>query len=194
MNAVARFVGASLAAIILFAVSARAEIEFVGLLVLPARSTFALTAQPGKSTVWRTLGEEIGGYTVESFDSKTDTLTLAKTGAPPLRLRLKDDAKVKSARFEISGELKAGRGEKLTVNRATLLFDEENVFPLGDGLVLRLHPTRRSDGTCEYRLSFDQTIRGGKVTISSPRIIALADQPFSMKTGELEFSFQPKPN
>jgi hypothetical protein len=183
-----------LAALVLVS-AVRAEIEFIGVLLMPARSTFALTEEPGKPATWHALGETFADYSLESFDAKTDTLTLTKTGAPPLRVRLKDDAKIKNARLEIAGALTLGEKEKVEFPRATLLFDQENVFPLKDGLVWRITPTRKPDGNILYDAILDRTSPDGKLErVSSPRIVALPASPFSVKVGDIEFSFAPKPN
>ena len=176
----------------LLAAAARAEIEFIGVLVMPGRSTFALTDDPAKPATWRTFGQSFAGYRLTEFDEKTDTLTLAKDGAT-LRVRLKDDAKVKNARVEIAGALKIGAAEKIEITRATLVFDQENTFPLKDGLVFRITPKRLPDGTILYSSVFERTDADGKTQIlSSPKVVCLPDKEFGIQIGDLGFSFAPK--
>jgi len=185
----------SLAAIVLFATVARAEIEFIGVLVMPGRASFALTEDPAKPATWLTLGQAFAGYSLAAFDAKTDTLTLTKKGADPLRLHLKDDAKVKSARLEIAGALTLGAGEKIEFTRATLLFDQENIFPMKDGLTCRIKPSRLPDGNIRYDAVFERTSPGGKMErVSSPSVVARPDGPFSIQIGDFGFSFAPKTN
>jgi hypothetical protein len=174
------------------AVAARAEIEFVGVLVTSDRASFALSEAPGSPTVWRTSGQVFAGYTISSFDAKTDTLTLTKAGVP-LVLHLVDEARVKTARIDIVGDLTIGARGKLEVTRATLLFDQENDFPLADDLLLRLTPERLPDGTIRYRAIFERTRPNGKEIISAPTVIALKDSPFRIQVGDYGFGFQPTP-
>src|SRR5262249_11398020 len=96
------FAGISRLALLVLSTAARAEIELSGVLLTPPRSSFALTEEPGRPATWRALGEKFAGYSLESFDAKSDTLTLKKNGES-LRVRLKDDAKVKNTRVEIAG-------------------------------------------------------------------------------------------
>ena len=173
---------------------ARAEIEFIGVLITPARSMFALSDDAAKPASWRALGQDFADYTLKEFDAKADTLVLTKNGAT-LRVHLKDDAKVKSARMEIAGALTLGGKEKLEVTRATLIFDQENVFPLKDGLVCRITPTRRPDGNILYRASFERTgADGRKEILAAPAVVVLPASPFNIRIGDIGFGFTPKPD
>jgi hypothetical protein len=51
------------------------------------------------------------------------------------------DAKVQFARFELTGTITFGATDKIAIERATLLFDQENVFPLKDGITYRIKPS-----------------------------------------------------
>ena len=173
-------------------VTLRAELEFTGIFVTSKQSQFALTESSSGETGWRKIGQSFGGAEITGYDAKDDTLTLRQNGAT-LQLRLKD-AKVKTARVEIAGTISLGPAEKLDVIRGTLVFDQENVFPLADGLVCRVTPSLRPDGNILYRAFFEETRPDGKVEkLSSPSIIARPDTPFAMRIGELGFSFTPKP-
>ena len=173
---------------------ARAEIEFSGVLLTSARSMFALSDDVDKPVTWRALGQEFAGYKLIEFDAKADTLVLAKDGAT-LRIHLKDDAKVKNARVEIAGALTLGDGPKLEINRATLVFDRENVFQLTDGFVVRITPTRRPDGNILYRASFERPGPSGKPeSVSMPTVITLPEGSFKVQVGDVGFGFTPKPS
>lgn len=175
-----------------FAPAARAEIEFVGILVTPQLTRFALGDTSVAKTDWVTRGSLFSGYKVESFDAKTDTLTLSRDGTE-LRLRLKDDAKVKAARLELTGAISFGVDEKIEIERATLLFDQETVFPLKDGITYRITPTRRPDGNISYRIAVERTLAENKMErLSAPSVIAGPEKRFSVRIGELGFSFTPR--
>ena len=177
---------------LLAATGARAEVEFVGVLVTSARSMFALSEDATKPATWRALGQDFAGYKLTEFDAKADTLVLMRDGAP-LRLHLKDDAKVESARIEIAGALRLGAGPKLEINRATLVFDQENVFPLTDGLVVRITPTRRPDGNILYRAAFERPGPDGRPEkLSLPSVITLPAGSFNVQVGDIGFGFTPK--
>ena len=183
-----------LLAIGLLTISARAEIEFSGVLIMPGRSLFALTGDTAGPPAWCALGQDFAGYSLASFDAKTDTLTLTKDGAT-LCLPLKDAAKVKSARAEFSGTITFGQGEKLDISRVTLVYDQETVLPLKEGLVWRITPTLTADGNVRYRLVVDRAVQEGTITrtqrVSAPNIIARAGNSFSIAVGDLAFTFAP---
>lgn len=182
-----------LALALLAAAEARAEVEFVGVLVTSERTTFALSEGADQPIKWRRLGQDFAGYQLTEFDAKADTLVLTKGGAP-LRLHLKADAKIKDASTEISGELTLGPA-KLEINRATLVFDRENIFPLTDGIVCHITPTRRPDGNILYRASFERPGADGKTeTVALPSVITLPAGSFNVQVGDIGFGFTPKPN
>ncbi len=157
---------------------------------MQGRSTFALRDDPAKPATWRALGEDFAGFTLGTFDSTSDTLTL-KRGENTLRLQIKE-GKITGVRIELAGALTLGATEKFHVTRATLVLDQENVFPLRDGFIWRITPSVLPDGNLRYVLAIDRTLPDGKLErISAPRITALRGQPFSLKVGELEFSFSP---
>jgi hypothetical protein len=171
---------------------ARAEIEFVGILVTPKMTLFALTDTTTGGTQWLPRGERIAGHVIGEFDAKTDTLLVTRDKTE-LRLRLKDDAKVKSARLELTGTVTLGETEKFEITRATLLLDEENVFPLKDGITYRITPSRRDDGTLQYRLAIKRAVsETSSQQISAPAVIALPGQPFSVQMDGFVFAFTPR--
>lgn len=75
----------------------------------------------------------------------------------------------------------------------TLLFDQENVFPLKDGITYRINPTVLPDGTHRYNIAIEQRDAEGRVDrLSAPAITARAAQPFSIHVGEYGFTFAPR--
>jgi hypothetical protein len=181
------------AAIAMFAAPVRAEIEFVGILVSSHGTRFALGDTATGKTEWLGKGETFTGHVVQSFDAKTETLVLTRDGTER-RLRLKDEAKVKASRLELTGSITFGATEKVAVERATLLFDQENVFTLQNGLTYRIKPERRDDGTIGYEIVVERVVADNKTErIAAPRITTLPGRPFSIHVGELGFSFTPRP-
>jgi hypothetical protein len=184
-----------LQAMAFLAVTARAAPEFIGILTMPGRAHFALTDEPGQPAAWRSIGQEFAGYSLAEYDAKSDTLTLTRQGAPPLRLRLKDDAKIKNARLEVAGALTLGGKEKIEFTRATLLFDQENIFPLKDGLTCRITPSRHTDGNHIYRAVFERRGTDGRIErLASPAVLVKPADEFKIVVGDIEFGFAPKAN
>ncbi|MBI4626544.1 MAG: hypothetical protein HY736_25410 [Verrucomicrobia bacterium] len=179
-------------ALLLLATAVRAQVEFSGILAMPGKTLFALTNTATSKTEWVALHDRFAGFVVTSYDRPTDTLTLLRNGTAT-RVRLKDDAKVQSLRFELTGTITFGTGEIIEIERATLLFDQENVFPLKDGIIYRITPTRRPDGTLMYRIVIEQQIAENRIDrLSAPTVITLPNQTFSIRIGEYGFSFTPK--
>ena len=172
--------------------SARADLEFVGILATSRSSHFAVGDTSTGKTEWVPIGGFFAGYTVVAYEAKDDTLLLRRDGSE-LRLRLKDDAKVKAARLELTGSISFGAVEKVEVERATLLLDQENVFPLQGGITYRITPARMPDGTIHYRAAIERVLAPNKIElVSSPAIVTLPGQQFSMRIGELGFAFKPR--
>ena len=170
----------------------RGEIEFVGILATTQSSHYALGDTTTGNTEWVLIGGYFAGYTVMSYDPKIETIVLRRDGAD-LRVRLKDDAKVKAARLELTGSISFGATTKVEIERATLLFDQENVFPLQDGITYRITPERMPDGTIQYRAEIERIIAPNKTErISSPAVTTLPGQQFSMRIDDLGFSFKPR--
>ena len=175
------------------ATASRADLEFTGILAMSGRTLFALHDTDAARSDWVPLRGTFAGYVVAAYDRPTETLTLTRDGAS-LRVRLKDDAKVKSARLELTGSISFGAGKKIEVERATLLFDQENVFPLAEGIVYRITPTRRPDGTHAYAIVIEQRGAGNQLDrLAAPTIITLPQHPFQIRAGEFGFAFTPRP-
>jgi hypothetical protein len=178
--------------VVVTAAVARAEIEFIGILSMPPKKLFALTDTATDKTAWVSLGEAFGEHKLTAYDAPTDTVTLNKPGVE-MRIHLKDDAKIKSARMEITGTITLGGEEPVEVERATLFFDQENVFPLKDGVTYRITPKRLEDGILEYSIAIEQTVAPNKTEkLSAPRIRVLPGHPFSLRVGEAGFAFTPR--
>ena len=181
------------AALVLVTTAARAETEFVGLMVTSHGSRFALGDTATGKTEWLATGETFAGEVIKSFDPKTETLVLTREKRER-SVRLKDDAKVKPSRLELTGAITFGSTEKVEVERATLLFDQENVFSLQNGLTYRITPERRDDGTIGYTIVVERALAENKTErIAAPRITTRPGLPFSLQIGELGFSFTPRP-
>ena len=174
-------------------VAVRAEIEFIGILATSHSTRFALVDTITGKIDWIRAGGGFAGYTVISHDPKDDTLLLRR-GTEEVRVHLKDDAKVKAGRLELTGSITFGGNEKIAVDRATLQLDQENVFPLKDGLTYRIKPTRLPDNTIRYAVSVERILSDTKTEIVAvPNIIARPNQPFSLRVAEdLAFTFTPR--
>jgi hypothetical protein len=186
-SVLARFVAAAL-----FAVSARAEIEFVGIMVTTNANHYALGDTSTGGTAWVRSGGSFAGYNVVSYDPKDETLLLRRDHTE-LRVRLKEDAKIKPARLELTGSISFGATGKIEIERVTLQFDQENVFPLQDGVTYRITPTRMPDGTIQYRAEIERVLAPNKTErLSSPAVTTLPGQQFSMRIDDFGFSFKPR--
>jgi hypothetical protein len=171
---------------------ARADIEFVGILMTSQSARFALSDTALGKTEWVSPGQKFAGYTVVAYDRKEDVLTLTRDGAE-LRVKLKDDAKIQNSRFELSGSITFGADEKIEVERATLLFDHENVFPLKDGITYRITPTRDEQGNIRYAIAVERILaENKKEKIAAPTITVLPGYPFKIQVAELGFAFMPR--
>ncbi len=91
-------------------------------------------------------------------------------------------------------------GEKLEVERATLIFDQENNFPLKNGVVAHITPKRLPNGNILFRAVYDRTTADGRIEhLAAPTVITLPDAEFSIRVSskenpgdDLGFSFKPK--
>ncbi len=182
-------------ALVTLANTAVAAIEFTGVLTMSGNTLFALTETTAARTDWIALHGSFAGFVLTSYEQSTETLTLTRAGTT-LRVTLKDDAKIKSARSGVTGTISFGAGDKTAIERATLLFDQENVFPQKDGITYRITPTRRADGTMLYRIVVDQkSVQAGVEhvrRVSAPSVVTLPDQRFDVRAGEYGFSFTPQ--
>lgn len=172
--------------------SVSAEIEFVGILAAGNKTLFAVTDTQSDRTAWVALGDTFSEHKIIGYDRAADTLTLNKAGTE-LRIHLRDDAKIKAARLELTGSMTLGAEEPLQIARATLLFDQENVFPLQDGVVYRITPKRLDDGTLEFSILVERTLAPNKIErVAAPKIRTLAGQPFKLQVGDAGFAFTPR--
>lgn len=170
---------------------AHAEIRFVGVLGTREKTLFVLTDTTTQKTAWHVLNESFAGHTLTAYDAKEDVLTLAKAGAET-RVRLKD-AKIKNARLELTGAIRFGSGEKLEIVRAALRFEQENVFPLKDGLTYRITPKRLADGTIHFAFAIEKTGADGQTNrVSAPQFITRPGNEFAFEIGDIAFAFTPK--
>jgi hypothetical protein len=187
MNEIVRVV-----ALLALAAAARAEIEFSGVLAMSGRTLFALTDTATARSDWVPLQGRFAEHVVSNYDQATETLTLTRQDSS-LRVRLKDGAAVQPSRLELTGSISFGAGEKVEIERATLQFDQENVFPLKDGITYRITPVRRADGTLRYSISIEQRTSANRLDrLSAPSIVTLPHQSFAMRVGDFAFSFTPK--
>ena len=181
----------ALALVLAAAALARAEIQFIGLLVMRDTTRFALLDTSTGQTDWIDAKGRFAGYRVSAFDPKNDTLTLTRDGTD-LSLRLVDDAKVKKARFELTGTITLGAAEKLEVVRATLLYDQENIFPLRDGTIYKIKPTRRPDHTINYSIQIERAVGNRIDRLSAPSVTTRPGQSFKLQLDDYGFEFTPR--
>ncbi len=171
---------------------ARAEIQFVGILATRDLTRFALTDTTTGKTEWIVSKGRFAGYTIGAFDPQADTLILSRDGNE-MKLRLVADAKIKDARLELTGAVTIGTDETFEVLRATLRYDEENVFPLKDGVIYKITPTRREDGTIRYSIAVERVHSATKVErISAPNVIANPSQAIKLRIDDYGFAFSPR--
>jgi hypothetical protein len=172
--------------------AARAAIEFTGILATPQKSLFALADTDTGKTEWVGVGRTFSGQTVTSFDAASETLTLTQ-GDIITRIRLKNDAKIQSARLDLAGTITFGVGEKVEVVRAMLPYGVETVLPLKDGVLCKLTPQRLEDGNLRFRAVFERVLAPNKTErIAVPSVTVLPGHPFGLKVGDIEFSFTPR--
>ncbi len=146
---------------------APAAVEFAGVLITSEKSLFRLKDDSsGVSPAWVKVGDTFAGHEILHFDAQRDTLMLRKDGATSA-VRLKDSKVRPEASIEISGVATFGGDEKMEVSRATLLMDQENSFPLKQGVVCLITPTRLTDGSIRYRLVFERPDADGDIELLS---------------------------
>jgi hypothetical protein len=181
-----------------FAIVARADIEFSGVLSSPDQTLFSLTDTSTATTSgWIPLGQSFAGYALKSYDAQQDLLTLTRDGAE-VKIRL-NDSKVQAAAVKIRGELRFRFGENVLNVRATLVFENDNSFPLPNG-VFHITPRPLSDGKLQYDMFFDRRGPEGKTErFTSPSTVVDSSQGFGthIATGKrlediIELSFKPR--
>ncbi len=164
--------------------AANAEIKFAGILVTTEKTMFRLKDDvAGTAAAWVQVGQTFGGYEVLRFDEHRDILTLRKGGAKS-EVRL-NDAKVQpEASIEISGVATFHGDQPVDVSRATLIVGEENSFPLKEGVVCLITPTRLPDGRIRYRLAFERPAADGETErLSLITIIQRPGDPLGLNLG-----------
>lgn len=182
---------------VLAIVSARAEIEFVGIFTASGSSRFALSEGPGQGTSWHTLEQSFAGYSIASFDEKTNTLVLTKDSTT-LRVQLKDDAKTKEGTTsvpELTGKITLGQGTYRYVSPVAMAYDQETVLPLPNGYTWRITPKRTPDGNIQYSMVREKRVVENGVTSvhreSTPTVRGIANQQFEVIIGDVDFAFDP---
>lgn len=177
------------------AAALRADVEFSGFFLTPKDSFFALTdLETKRASGWLKTGQAFAGYTIVGFDGAHDVLTVERDGRPrqlPLR-----ESKIQDGRAMIRGTITV-MNETMRDVHATLFFDEESVFPLSNGVVFKLKPSRHPDGNIRYDAKFITREKdGSERVIAAPSVIALPGKPFGIRIGEtpadsVGFSFTP---
>ncbi len=175
-----------------------AEVEFNGLIALKDGTLFSLAdSAAGIRSGWIGLQQEFAGFKLTAYDAKGDVLTLTRNGVKT-ELRL-NAPKVQDAHLEVRGAMTLTAGEKIDVERATLVFDQENFFPLKNGVIVRITPGRTPEGNLIFSALFDRPQADGSVEhLAAPTVVVLPDKPFSIQIGDrahpennLGFSFTP---
>ena len=168
----------------------RAEIEFSGFFLTAREALFYLTETEGhRSSGWLKIGQSFDDYALVSFDPGREAITLRQGGRlreVPLRA-----SKVKDRRVILTGTITL-RQEQVEGVRASLFLGEEGVFPLKDGVTLRIRSEERPDGNIVYHSRFDvKNADGLEEPMNCPSIIARPGSTFSMRMGDLGFTFKP---
>lgn len=140
---------------------ARAAVELAGIIVTSEKALFRLKdGAAGAAAAWVQIGQTFAGHEILQFDAQRDALTLRQAGATSV-LRLKDAKVQTDASIVIGGVVSFGVGDKVEVSRASLLFGQQNSFPLHAGLVCRIPPTRPPDGHIHDRRAFERPDAAG---------------------------------
>ena len=161
---------------------ASAAVEFAGILVTSEKTLFRLRDEAaGAAAAWVQIGQTFAGHEILHFDAQQEALTLRQAGATSV-VRLKDAKVQPDASIAIDVGVSLGGGEKPEVSRATLVFGQENSFPLREGLLCLITPTRLPDGTIRYRLAFERPDADGHPErLSALSIIQRAGDPISLQ-------------
>jgi len=174
----------------LSAIAARAEIAFSGSFFTARDEFFPLTEAEGdRSSGWLKLGQTFGPDTIECFAPTCEVIPLSQGGTRhevPLRAsKGQDDRTILTDPITLLQEQVEGV-------RAALFLGEEAVSPLREGIVLRIRSERRPDGDIFYPSGFELTSADGNVeTMSYPSVIPRPGIPFSMRLGDLGYTFKP---
>jgi hypothetical protein len=175
----------------LTAASLRAEPQFSGFFLTTNESLFTLSDKDsGESSGWLKIGESFHSYTIKSFDREHEVITVEKDGQP-LRLNLRE-SKVKDGKMTINGTITLWPDQRVQSVHASLFLGEEEVFPLKEGVSLHLTAERRPDGNILYHPRLVTQDKDGKESSDSwPFIVTTPGGGFSIRIGDLGFSFKP---
>jgi len=178
-------------ALALTAVSLRAELQFSGFFLTSKESLFTLSdTRTHETSAWLRIGESFHSYTITSFDRDQEVITLEKDGAP-VRLHLRE-SKVRDGKMTIDGAITFWPGQRVQSVHASLFLGEEEVFPLKEGVTLHLTAERRPDGNILYKARLVTRAEDGKESSDSwPDVLAPPGGEFSIRNGDLGFSFRP---
>lgn len=178
------------ALLFLTALGLRGEIEFSGFFLTSKESLFSLTDPESKqSSGWLRIGQSFGGYTVVAFDHAREVITL-KRAEQSREVSLRP-SKVKDGKATISGTVTL-LNEQVEGVKASLFLGEEAVFPLKDGVTLRMTSERRADGNMLYRSRFDvRRADGTDEAIECPSVVARPGTSFGVRMGDYGYTFKP---
>ena len=177
--------------LVIAATGLRAEVEFSGYFIAGGQELFALAdGASGQVSGWLRAGESYRDTTIRSFDRGSEVLTVEAAGRlEKLPLRL---PRVKDGRITITGAVTPlGQGSRREV-RASFFLGEEQAFPLSDTVTLHLFIDRRADGNLLYRArSVTRDASGAEHEERLPIVLSLPGLSFSVKCGDIGFSFKP---
>jgi hypothetical protein len=175
----------------LAAVNLRAELQFSGYFLTANESLFALNEKDGgESSGWLPMGGSFHSCTITSFDRATEVLTLEREGLVT-RLHLRD-SKVKDGRKTITGTISLWPGPQDRSFQASLFEEEDQVFPIREGVMLHMKANVQPDGTILYHPRVVTRDKDGKESSESwPWVVALPGGEFSERIGDIGFSFKP---
>lgn len=174
----------------LAAANLRAEVQFSGYFLTSSESLFELNEKDGDSSGWLPLGGSFHSYTVRSFDRASEEITLEREGQV-IRLHLRD-SKVKEGRKTITGIISLWPGPQDRKFEASLFPDEEQVYPIKEGVTLHLTAKAQPDGTILYKSRMVTRDKDGNESSERmPWVTALPGGEFSVRVGDIGFAFKP---
>lgn len=149
-----------------FCVSARAELEFAGVLANPGEIKVVFRDQAaGFNSGWVNVGATVRGYTVLEYQAARDTL-IVQQGEKLHELPLARP-KIQGRMPEIVGNIKITGTTKADL-RCDLVFGVPRVVPLPDGRRLTVEARKEPDGTVTYHAGLEE--KTGKVVIGGQEI------------------------
>jgi len=173
------------------ALSLRAEMQFAGYFSTASESVFTLVdTDNGESSTWLKVGESFHSYTITAFNRESEEIILEKNGNS-LHLRLRE-SKVKDGKMTVEGNITTWPARGVQKFHASFYLGEEQAFPLGNGTILHITANRLPDGTIRYKPSVVTRDKSGRETSESwPFIIMAPGGDFSIRVGDVGFSFKP---